>query len=538
MSAHSSRHPSVARTDRNSVAIQIDDLPEDDTDVSADYGVANFPAAPRSVDDLLQASKSKKQSKLIRKVSNNSEIPPHSRSATTEPIVHSTIDEPIPELPSNHQRRGTLTKSIRSSFTHKNIRGVTYDMPLKMMQKMKPTQIPFIQRALVRWPGHPKYKTLFHSPYFFLYIISMSLVQAFLSGIIAFDTMIADGWSLGTVVSLTFFVLYIIEVMVRIWIKGFEFFLIVYNIAELCLTLTAFILDFRLEGSTSFVANVLSLRIIWCIHKVPGMTFIIEGIRLAAPRMSIILFPLLILTYVFAVIATSVLGPQSYQYPSDDYWLPQYNYTCPNGTIITVDGGNLGFDYFGNIPKSMFTLFQVMTGDAWASNIARPTMTLRPWSFILFILFYSLFAFVLLNIFTGIMVNAIQSYEEEQHKQAKLQRHSKKGDDDDKSDKSDVSDTDMRERSKSLESLRCQSIDYQISPKNPIADYQIKKSAYIDDSTEPLKTVTSSSETLQFNSLVIAPLLHEIQMLRDEMIRNQSKLMNKIALLETKLESS
>ena len=49
----------------------------------------------------------------------------------------------------------------------------------------------------------------------------------------------------------------------------------------------------------------------------------------------------------------------------------------------------------------------------------------RPWSFILFIIFYSLFAFILLNIFTGIMVDAIQSYERirtETRKQRELSR--------------------------------------------------------------------------------------------------------------------
>lgn len=40
--------------------------------------------------------------------------------------------------------------------------------------------------------------------------------------------------------------------------------------------------------------------------------------------------------------------------------------------------------------------------------VARETMQYRPWSFILFIIFYSTFAFFLLNIFTGIMCDAIQ----------------------------------------------------------------------------------------------------------------------------------
>ena len=48
-------------------------------------------------------------------------------------------------------------------------------------------------------------------------------------------------------------------------IGSFEFFLSIYNMAETSITLSAFILDFQL-ANTSFVANVLSLRVMWCIQ--------------------------------------------------------------------------------------------------------------------------------------------------------------------------------------------------------------------------------------------------------------------------------
>ena len=32
----------------------------------------------------------------------------------------------------------------------------------------------------------------------------------------------------------------------------------------------------------------------------PGMDFVVEGIKLATPRISVVLFPLLILIYIFA----------------------------------------------------------------------------------------------------------------------------------------------------------------------------------------------------------------------------------------------
>jgi hypothetical protein len=145
------------------------------------------------------------------------------------------------------------------------------------------------------------------------------------------------------------------------------------------------------------------------------MTFIFEGVLLAVPRISVILFPLIILIYVFAVLCTSLFGPNSYEFPSSDYWRLNYSYAFDNGTTAILPGANYAYDYYGNIAKSMFTLFQVMTGDSWSSEIARPTMARHQWAFIIFIVFYSLFNFILLNAFTGIMVNALQAYEEKKH---------------------------------------------------------------------------------------------------------------------------
>lgn len=50
------------------------------------------------------------------------------------------------------------------------------------------------------------------------------------------------------------------------------------------------------------------------------MDFLIEGIKIATPRISVVIFPVLILIYVFAVIATTTLGPASYEYYSPEYW--------------------------------------------------------------------------------------------------------------------------------------------------------------------------------------------------------------------------
>ena len=52
------------------------------------------------------------------------------------------------------------------------------------------------------------------------------------------------------------------------------------------------------------------------------------------------------------MVATSTLGPASYNPPSANYWMETYTYTAANATIITVKGADLPWDYYGNIAVS------------------------------------------------------------------------------------------------------------------------------------------------------------------------------------------
>ena len=438
-----------------------------------------FPTSPYSIDDLLQKQTFSKKTR--KKHPSYPQSEPSSKKlapSKSEP----TINDGVAGL----YRRSSIhfhghMKQIRENI--KNIDG------RKVMKTLAPTKIPIVQRfikwAREKWPGSPGQKWILYSPYFFLYIISLALVQATMAGFSIDNYEIVYGFQVSTLVSVAFFILYVFEVCFRIYVKGFDFFLQIYNIAEVSLTFTAFILDFQLTG-TSFVANVLSLRIIWCIHKVPGMDFVFEGLKKAFPRISIILFPFLILTYVFAVIATSTLGPSSYEYPSIDYWKEKYRYKLQNGTTITVKGAGLDYDYFGTIPLSMFTLFQVMTGDAWADSIARPTMKNRPGSLLLFITFYSLFAFIFLNIFTGIMVDAIQSFEKERREREKAGKVLKQWKRAKISKKTTVPNT--RSRYSEASSSDAES-DINGSGENGII-----KTAVMDDSLDTVETKTSANK--------------------------------------------
>jgi voltage-gated sodium channel len=64
-------------------------------------------------------------------------------------------------------------------------------------------------------------------------------------------------------------------------------------------------------------------------------------------------------------------------------------------------------EYFGNMGKTFFTLFQVMTLESWSSGIARPMMEELPYSYMFFIPFILLATYTTLNVFIAIVVNTM-----------------------------------------------------------------------------------------------------------------------------------
>jgi len=75
--------------------------------------------------------------------------------------------------------------------------------------------------------------------------------------------------------------------------------------------------------------------------------------------------------------------------------------------VETMDGQAWPYDkLFGKVPRSMLTLFQVVTLDSWADEIARPAMELpeNSWLGMAFILFILFATYGIMNIVVGVIV--------------------------------------------------------------------------------------------------------------------------------------
>ncbi|MEL7544682.1 MAG: ion transporter [Pseudomonadota bacterium] len=138
-------------------------------------------------------------------------------------------------------------------------------------------------------------------------------------------------------------------------------------------------------GAFSVLRAFRILRVLRLISSVEAMRRVVTGLLSALPGMGSIVFLLGIIFYVFAVISTKLFGE-----------------TFP--------------EWFGTIGASSYTLFQIMTLESWSMGIVRPVMEQYPYAWMLFVPFIVATAFTVLNLFIGVIVDAMQSeHEAEAH---------------------------------------------------------------------------------------------------------------------------
>jgi len=102
-------------------------------------------------------------------------------------------------------------------------------------------------------------------------------------------------------------------------------------------------------------------------------------------------FLLLLIFWVFGILMTISVGQNDETY---------FDYSRSHWTRE---------DYFGTVPKSMFSMFQIMTLDKWSSALIYPVLKQWPWFLIFIIPFLCMTSFGLMNIIVGVVVESTLS---------------------------------------------------------------------------------------------------------------------------------
>lgn len=175
---------------------------------------------------------------------------------------------------------------------------------------------------------------------------------------------------------------FVVEIVARLLVHRLAFFRDPWSVFDFLVVGIALV---PATGDLAVLRALRVLRVLRILTIVPSMRRVVGALLSAIPGLSSIAVVLLLIYYVFAVIATNLFATA---YP----------------------------EWFGDLGRSLYTLFQIMTLESWSMGIARPVMENFPYAWAFFVPFILIATFTMLNLFVAIIVSAMQSYEEREPK--------------------------------------------------------------------------------------------------------------------------
>ena len=187
-------------------------------------------------------------------------------------------------------------------------------------------------------------------------------------------------------------IVFVLEITIKLLNRRLDFFRNGWNVFDFIIVGVALVPS---SGSLSVLRALRIFRAMRLLSVVPSMRKVVQALFMAIPGIFSVGSIILLIFYVSSVLATNFFGN--------------------------------GFDeWFGSVGRSMYSLFQIMTLESWSMGIVRPVMAVYPFAWIFFVIFILITSFAVMNLFIGIIVDAMQqqSYEEQQEETEKLSAES------------------------------------------------------------------------------------------------------------------
>ena len=169
-------------------------------------------------------------------------------------------------------------------------------------------------------------------------------------------------------------VFFVLEVMARMIVFRAQFWRDPWSIFDLAVVGVTLMPE---TGNLSVFRALRILRVLRLVSALPSTRRVITGLLHAIPGMGSIMFLLLLINYIFAVMTTNLYGAD---FP----------------------------EFFGTIGASFYTLFQIMTLEGWSQEVVRPVLEKHPHAWAVFVPYIVVTTFAVLNLFIGIVVDAMQ----------------------------------------------------------------------------------------------------------------------------------
>lgn len=215
-------------------------------------------------------------------------------------------------------------------------------------------------------------------------IITLIIINAVLLGLETWPAAMATAGDLIVTTDRLILAIFVAEISIRLYVHRGAFWRDPWSVFDFIVVAIALV---PATGQLAVLRALRVLRVLRLMTMVPSMRRVVGALLAAIPGLGSIVLVLAIIYYVFAVIATNLFAA-----------------THP--------------EWFGNLGRSLYTLFQIMTLESWSMGISRPIMEHFPLAWAFFIPFILVATFTMLNLFIAIIVNAMQSFNEDERKAA------------------------------------------------------------------------------------------------------------------------
>ncbi|WP_298968868.1 ion transporter [uncultured Roseobacter sp.] len=173
---------------------------------------------------------------------------------------------------------------------------------------------------------------------------------------------------------------FVAEILLKIFARGTKFFRSGWNLFDLAIVGAALVPG---SQTMSVLRALRILRVLRVISVAPRLRRVVEGFVTALPGMASVFLLMAIIFYIGAVIATKLFAAS---FP----------------------------EWFGSLPLSGYTLFQIMTLESWSMGIVRPVMEVYPYAWVFFVPFIMITTFAVVNLLVGLIVNSMQDAHQEE----------------------------------------------------------------------------------------------------------------------------
>ncbi len=220
-------------------------------------------------------------------------------------------------------------------------------------------------------------------------IIALVILNALILGLETSDNIMAQFGPFLLALDQLILYIFVVELLMRFYVHRLRFFTNPWRVFDFVVVGIALV---PASAGFAVLRAFRILRILRLLSVIPSLRNVVTGLIAALPGMGSISVLMLLVFYVFSVMATKLFGDS----------FPQW---------------------FGTLGASAYSLFQIMTLESWSMGIVRPVMEKYPYAWGFFIPFIMSTTFTVLNLFIGIIVSAMQAEHDQEAADDRNQLH-------------------------------------------------------------------------------------------------------------------